>query len=289
MPDAQFTLRPLAMTAVVLGLLTTSRPSLGDFNDNLGFNWMSTAPAGYNVLLDAAKNTLRGFPGGTDVGIPVKLVQPNWTSLTPISIMFTPASNPDPASPAQFQRFMFLMNLTNTSGVPWVGFQFQMIDDNGTDYPNLKAGTGGNLLHPDRAHFHADSILPSAIGFTAADTLQTFTNSTGKLTNVISDLTQSQGVYQITFHDGFIIKPGDTWNPLFYDATNPNDPTKSSFLDIHDKIKPIGGGGPNVTAFTVVLQPLFAPEPSSLTLCALGAAGMMFLGRRIARPNNRAV
>jgi hypothetical protein len=284
MSAPRFVLRLVALTAIVL--VTSSRPTLGAFDDNLGFNWTSTAPAGYNVQLDAMINTLRGFPGGTDVGIPIKLVQPNWNTLDPIMVQFTPAKNPDPASPAQNQRFMFLLNLKNTTNQTWIGFKFQIVDNNGTDFPNQKLGTGGNLLHPDRAHFHADSILPGAIGFTVADTLQIYTNGSGNVVNNVGDLTATSGVYTITMHDGFQIKPGDSWNPLFYDAANPNDASKSSFLDIHDKIKPINGGTP-ITAFTVILTPITGPEPSSLTLSALGAGGMLFLGRRFKRRTPR--
>jgi hypothetical protein len=266
--------------AFVLFVLTP--PVSADFNDNLGFKWMSETTSDLKVALDpsipAVKNTLYTFPGTTTTAIPV-LISGNFNTLDPIDIHFLPATNPDPKSPDPVGRFMISMDISNATSVNWIGFRISVTDDNGVDYYSQQTGFGGSLLHPDRTHMHVDKIQPSSLYFRDIVLDQTYYNSKGVLTTThpaISDT--DQGIYQITMTDASrVIEPNQTYRPLFYDA----DPTVSSLLDIH--LKRDSAEAMREAKFTLTLQPITAPEPSTLLISLFGAPVLLAALRRTGR------
>ena len=266
--------------------------TFGAGDDNLGFRWKSTAPAGYNVQLVAAKNTITTLGTAAEI-----LMSENatWKTLDPVSVAFTPAAAPDPASPAQLDRMILSMNLTNNTWKDWTGFIFTITDndikgdpnttlaDKTRDYPNVTNTTGGSLLHPDRAHFHIDSIQGGQLGFTTVSAVQKSYAPNGNLQTSTDDLegTGDRGVYMVTMSAGFKVADGATWNPFSYvaSATDPNlaDQTKSSLLEFHDKI--IG----TTSSFTFTMQPIVAvPEPAGLSV-AMTAVWAALVRRRSSR------
>jgi hypothetical protein len=184
------------------------------------------------------------------------------------------------------------MNVTNKTGKDWTGFIFTITDndvkgdpnttlaDKTRDYPNVTNTTGGSLLHPDRAHFHIDSIKGTQLGFTTVGAVQKSYDPQGKLQTSTDDLdgTGDRGVYMVTMSTGFQVADGATWNPFSYiaDGTDPNltDQTKSSLLEFHDKI--IG----TTSSFTFTMQPIVAvPEPAVLSVLVTAVAAA-FVRRR---------
>jgi hypothetical protein len=243
----------------------------GQIDDNLGYQWKSTAPAGYNVQLVNAKNSPVFLSTTPEILLSETA---NWGTLDPVSVQFVPAANPDPASPAQLDRMLLAMNIKNMTGVAWSGFRITITDNNNTDYPNLALGTGGSLLHPDRAHFHVDSLQANQLGFTAVSVIQTYYVS-GNLLSTNVGLDTDKGVYSVTMTGGYTVNPNAQWQPMTYVgvATNQTmvDPT-SSLLEIHDKIK-------TGTSFTLTFQAIAVPEPAALSLLAFGGLVILALGR----------
>jgi hypothetical protein len=243
-----------------------------DFDDNLGFKWMSQAPAGVtiDVKLDpsipAVKNTLYTFPGTTTAAIPV-MISGNWNTLDPVEIHFVPATNPDPKSPDPIGRFMISIDISNATSVKWRGFRISVTDDNGVDYFNQKTGTGGSLFHPDRTHMHVDKIQPDSLVFRDIELDQTYYNSRGVLTTIHPAISGTdQGIYEIMMMDPTRrIEPNQTYRPLFYDG----DPAVASLLDVH--LKRDTTEAMREAKFTLTLQAIPAPEPSTLVISLLTA------------------
>jgi hypothetical protein len=246
-----------------------------DFDDNLGFKWMSQAPLGINVNLDAPKNTLVTFPGTTTAAIPI-LITGNWNTLDPVEIQFLPATNPDPRSPDPVGRFMISLDISNATSVAWSGFRIAVTDDNGVDFFNQRTGSGGSLFHPDRTHMHVDKIKPDTLFFRDIILDQTYYNSQGVLTTIHPDISGTdQGIYQITMTDATRrIEPSQTYRPLFYDA----DPAVASLLDIH--LKRDTAEAMREAKFTLTLQAIPAPEPSTLVIALIGAPVLLSALRR---------
>ena len=269
--------RKIALAAVVAaGVGNVRNVALGTavspFNDNLGYQWESTSNE-YNVGLVAAKNTAT-FVSTT----PTILVQEDtlWETLDPVTVNFSLATNPDPASPAQLTYFTLAMDITNLTGVPWSGFTFTITDGSNTDYPNQKTGTGGSLLHPDRSHFHVDTLLQSQLGFTTISTTQKYYNSSGNLVTNNPGLDTDQGVYSISMSGGMTLASGASWQPMSFvpqaASANTADLTKSSLLEFHDK---------NLQPFSVTFQPIpTVPEPATLAIMGLAAGALLLVRRR---------
>ena len=78
------------------------------------------------------------------------------------------------------------MQITNKTNATWTGFEFQIIDNNGT--------TGGNLLHPQQAHFHIQAF-DQGIGFTGG-----YYSDPPK-----NDLGTGRGVYDFVVQGGFTV------------------------------------------------------------------------------------
>ncbi len=263
--------------ALVLFVLTP--PVRADFSDNLGFKWMSETTSDLKVALDpsipAVKNTLYTFPGTTTAAIPV-LISGNFDTLNPVEIHFVPATKPDPKSPDPAGRFMISIDISNATSVNWSGFRISVTDDNGVDYANLKTGTGGSLFHPDRTHMHVDKIIPDTLYFRDVILDQSYYDSKGVLKTIHPELSGTdQGIYQITMTDGRRkIEPNQTYRPFFYDA----DPKVASLLDIH--LKRDTTEAMLQAKFTLTLQPITAPEPSTLLIPLLAAPVVLAAVRR---------
>jgi hypothetical protein len=160
--------------------------------------------------------------------------------------------------------------------VAWGGFSFTITDNNNTDYPNPQLGTGGSLFHPDRAHFHIDSLQTNQLGFTTGSTVQTsYVN--GKLVTTNPGLDTDQGVYALTLTGGNMVNPNAQWQPMTFVgvATNQTtvDQTMSSLLEIHDKIK-------TGTSFTITFQALPVPEPTALFVLTFVSTAALLRWRR---------
>jgi len=133
------------------------------FDDNLGYRWKSTGTP--NVALVMAKNDPKVYRPNGDGGIPITLVA-DLHYPDPIKVVFSQASNPDPASgTTTITHFWLDLKLTNTVN-PLTGVIISIVDNNDTPYfdiSGLATNKNGSLRHPDRAHEHVDSFNYNAL------------------------------------------------------------------------------------------------------------------------------
>jgi hypothetical protein len=216
---------------------------------NIGLGWQVTAPAGYLPQPDGPLGQLENF--NTTAALPIKLVVTNWNKMGPIDITFTQTTKAG-ANTVPNDFFMLRLQITNGTKVTWGGFAFSIIDNNKTPQ-NGKP----NLMHPFAAHYHFTFLDAATVGFKNVSSLPNY----GTDINDLSD----RGVYSFTLKNGFLVKPTDVWSPKFF--------------DIHDRDKTDDKGN-YITSFTLRLQPLAAPEPSTFLSFLIGGIGALGLVRR---------
>jgi hypothetical protein len=234
--------------ALVVALLASPGVARADMM-NIGLGWQVTAPAGYLPQPDGPLGQLENF--NTTAALPIKLVVPNWNTMKPIDITFTQTTKAG-ANTVPNDFFMLRLQITNATKVPWGGFSFFIFDNNQTPQ-NGKP----NLMHPFAAHYHLTFLDAGTVGFKNIDSRPNY----GTDVNDLSD----RGVYAFTLKNGFLVKPTDTWSP--------------KWIQIHDRGKTDDKGN-YITSFTIRLQPLAAPEPTTFLSFLVGGVGALGLLRR---------
>lgn len=278
----------LAGAAAVLAAAVAFGPRPADAGMiDIGFNWTVTAPDGYDVAVDGMKGKSRPFPNTTTVALPFKLNVAAWKTLDPVELKFSGPAD----GGGSIDRFMMTMEVTNATGLAWRGFRFD-VKDAQIDHPNTLLAQRGSLFHPDRAHYHTDKILPAAVGFEDYLIDRHFYNDKDDKVLKTSNptLDDGRGDTLIEFRSKkYLVNDKAKWKPFYFDAANPDDPDKSSLLDIHlhftgrEKLK--------ATEFTLVLQPLAVPEPASVGLVGAGVVAVAVRlgwrrGRRATGPDD---
>jgi hypothetical protein len=96
------------------------------------------------------------------------------------------------------------------------------------------------------------------------------------LTTIHPDIsTTDQGIYEMTMTDATRrIELNQTYRPFFYDA----DPSVASLLDVH--LKRDSTEAMREAKFTLTLQAIPAPEPSTLVIALIGAPILLGAVRR---------
>jgi hypothetical protein len=235
--------------ALVVALVVTSPGVARADTINIGLGWQVTAPAGYLPQPDGPVGQLENF--NTTAALPIKLVVPNWNTMAPIDIKFTQTTKAG-ANTVPNDFFMLRLQITNATKVPWGGFSFFIFDNNQTPQDGKP-----NLMHPFKAHYHFTFLDAGTVRFKSVYSQPNY----GTDINDLSD----RGVYSFTLKNDFLIKPADVWSPKFF--------------DIHDRGKTDDKGN-YITSFTLRLQPLKAPEPSTFLTFLVGGIGALGLVRR---------
>lgn len=233
------------------------------FDDNLGYQWKSISPNGYELSPDGAKNApQKGFKEGTThSGIATKLLAPNFNQLAAVDFRVMEAAMPDPASPARYEHFNLRMSITNKSGKDWKGFIMELIDNNNTPKYMPSMQGPGSILHPDRAHFHSLYIDLNALQFMEVNFDPAYNNTDESFAERMGTL---NGSYKMEFSKG-MIKNNTTWDSQQY--------------WIHAK-DPLVNGNRVPADFTLRLTPVPVPEPATLVIVVIGLIGFMVVNRK---------
>ena len=228
-------------TAIAL-VIFVSTPAIAsaEFITDLGEGWTATGPDGYTLQSDGPPD----FIGASSTSAkPTKLIVGNWDTFDPIKISFT-HTGPD----AGFMFFSLRMELTNKTDKAWGGFKFSITDDNGT--PKATPGNippGDNLFHPFHAHYHIDHLDGASFEF---DTL----TANSPAYSVAFDDLEDRGIYDWMVSDGHQVAVDAVWSP--------------QLIVMHKKLG--FQSTPTDEKFTISLQAIAVPEPSTAILFTIG-------------------